>query len=169
MQAYQSELADMYGITDPPRVEVLREVSPAEHIEMLARCMQEAGWTVEQNEDGQWSFVVPTDQQEAFNLSSYVCEAQYPPAEQFRHPWAQEQTAFLYQFLTEEYVPCVQALGYEVSEAPTLEVFLAAGPSSWIPSAQVGEQTRAAGASFSDVEKACPSQSDADAQFPTSP
>lgn len=38
------EMAEEFGVTDPPEVEVVREVSPDESVIVVAACMEDAGW-----------------------------------------------------------------------------------------------------------------------------
>lgn len=151
-------LAESLDITDPPEVEVVREVSPAESGEVHSACMVEAGWV--QNDD--LSFSVPDDQRAAFNLARYRCTAAYPIAERYLQPMDTEQWAMVYDHYVEEFVPCAERHGFEVSEPPTRERFLAAPKSSWSPVADIERDLADAigegqFASFADFYELCPS------------
>lgn len=69
----QTAWAKQYGITDPPVVEVVRVVEPAEQPALIEDCMAEAGF---ESDGGGWE--VPMDQKDALGLAMYVRYAQYP-------------------------------------------------------------------------------------------
>lgn len=158
-EEYLTELAEIHGIEDPPPVEVVEEIAPdADGLRLIAECYAEHGWPATFDGDGITIEGIPPEQQEAFDLDRYVCDAQYPVAEKYRSLSPEEHLRRWYAYLTTTYVPCVEALGYDISEPPTLETFLASGGQTWIPNAQVGDQTRARGEDFRSVDEQCPQQ-----------
>lgn len=68
-----ADLAKSMGIESPPTVEVIREVTPQEAVEVTAQCMAGAGWG---SEDG--VYTIRTEQEDAFVLAQYRCAAAYP-------------------------------------------------------------------------------------------
>lgn len=167
VEEYHQGLAERYGIENAPSVPVVREVHLDERLDVVARCMIDQGWPYTQGSNGGWQVIEPSDQMEAFNLDRFVCDAQYPPMERFRAPWGEAQTRAFYRFLIEEYVPCVEEQGFQISTPPTLETFVAQGPVSWSPSVEVHQQIDRQGKNGTiDVEEICPSQMDVDDLFP---
>jgi hypothetical protein len=67
-----ASLAESMGLENPPEVDVVREVSPAEFDVLFTECLAEKGWVAEGKV---YSF--PTDQEPAFNLDRYRCRAAY--------------------------------------------------------------------------------------------
>lgn len=149
-------VADMWGITDPPHVEVIREVTLSESQSVHENCVVEDGWV--QNDDE--SFSVADDQQLAIGVSWYTCMAAYPIADRYLQPMQPEQWGMVYDHYIEDFIPCAQEHGFEVSEPPTRERFLAA-TESWAPVADIErELARAIGRgefeSFDDFYQTCP-------------
>lgn len=120
------QLAADLEIPDPPDVEVVREISPSESSGVHNACLVEAGWI--QNDDG--SFSIPDEQMAAHNLSSYKCAAAYPIADHYLQPMQSEQWSLVYNHYVEEFIPCAAEQGFQVSEPPTRERFIAY-PESW--------------------------------------
>lgn len=151
------QFADTLGIPDPPEVEVVREVSPSESSAVHNACLVEDGWV--QNDDKSFSF---TDEQEpALNLSEYMCAAAYPIADYYLQPMQPEQWEMVYDHYVEDFIPCARRHGFDTSEPPTRERFLAF-PESWAPVADIErELTEGIGRgefeSFEDFYETCPS------------
>ncbi len=70
-------------------------------------------------------------------------------------PVEQSLTAH-YEYLVEEYVPCVAEFGITVSTPPSLETFLAGQGMGWVPGAQVYDQIASSDVEWSEVEERCP-------------
>ncbi len=158
-EEYLASLAEMYGIEDPPPVEIVQEIGlDDDGLRLVADCYAEHGWPATFEDGGIVVDVIPPEQQEAFALDQYVCNARYPVAEKYRSVSPEEHLRRWYAYLTTTYVPCVEALGYDISEPPSLETFLASQGSAWIPNGQVGDQARARGEDFRAVDEQCPQQ-----------
>lgn len=65
--------AESMGIQNPPEVEVIRQVTPAEADQLLTECLAGKGWVSTER-----TYTVPTEQESAFNLDVYRCTAAYP-------------------------------------------------------------------------------------------
>lgn len=128
--AHIAELARSLNIENPPDVSPIRTVSPAESQAAVDACLADDGWI--ENAEG-W-VVVPEGQDEASNLSIYICTAQYPIDPVFLEPLTQEQFGLLYDHWTNQMLPCVEAHGVVVDwgAIPSRETFLAA-PYAWTP------------------------------------
>lgn len=114
LEDYLATLAEMYGLEDPPKVDVIREVDPRERGAILAECLQEHGFAGQVDSNGGWGAEYPTAQQEAFDLASYVCEAQYPLMPVFYRPFDTEILNRIYDHYEETVMPCVHDAGWEV-------------------------------------------------------
>ncbi|MGD8150648.1 hypothetical protein [Ornithinimicrobium sp. Y1694] len=68
-----ASLAESMGLEDPPEVDIIREISPAEANVLIPECLAEKGWTAEDR-----VYSIPTDQEQAFSLDRYSCVAAYP-------------------------------------------------------------------------------------------
>lgn len=49
---YLRGIAEMYGVQDPPSVDVVKRVGPKEQVERVVACMHKAGWSDVQIENG---------------------------------------------------------------------------------------------------------------------
>lgn len=71
---------------------------------------------------------VPESQEEALDLASYVCGAQYPLDPVFAQDWTQDQLRLAYDYWDQYCIPCMEAHGYTISRAdqPSRETYVAA-------------------------------------------
>lgn len=111
---YLASKAEMYGIEDPPEVEVVRELDPRERGQALAECLQEHGFDGTVGSDGSWGAEFPSAQEEAFLLVSYTCEAQYPLLPVFYRPFDTEILERVYTYFEQDVAGCVEDAGWEV-------------------------------------------------------
>ncbi|WP_066638756.1 hypothetical protein [Serinicoccus hydrothermalis] len=156
-EGYLAELAVMYGIEDPPEVEVVRERAPGdEGLQMIGECLQERGWPVGIEGAGFTIREVPVEQQGALDLDQYICDAQYPIAAEYAELSAEDSLTAHYEYLVEEYVPCVAEFGFTVSTPPSLETYLAEQGLGWVPGSDVYDQVAASEVGWSEVEEQCP-------------
>jgi len=124
--------ARQYGITDPPVVEVVRVVEPAEQPALIEECMAEAGF---ESDGGGWA--VPVDQKDALGLAMYICYAQYPIDDKYLTPLTDIQREKIYRYWVDVRSPCLEDMGYEIPDPPTLESWLAGGE-DWAPHYYLG-------------------------------
>lgn len=176
LSVYAATLAEELGIEDPPMVSSIREVSPDEEgLRVQTMCMVDKGWPYVQDRDGGWVLELNVEQEEAFNLDSYVCQLQYPVAARYRQPWGREQLQARYNYLTDTYLPCVRGQGYAVGDPPTFAVFLEGDSAGrpWIPSTEVMPQVLAdvpgRWASWAEFDRTCPQATPLDLLYPSSP
>ncbi|WP_298750331.1 hypothetical protein [uncultured Serinicoccus sp.] len=156
-EEFLAELAVMYGIEDPPPVEVVRETTPGgDGLRLIGECLQERGWPVDIEDGGIFIHEVPVEQQDALDLDQYICDAQYPVAAEYTDVSVEQSLTAHYKYLVEEYVPCVAEFGITVSTPPSLETYLAEQGMGWVPGAEVYDQTVSGDVKWSKVEDRCP-------------
>jgi hypothetical protein len=126
------ELSRSMNLKDPPRVSVIREITPAESEQVYTRCLQEAGWKQTSQSGVEPYYDVPAEQEESFNLARYICYSQYPVAEKYTRPLTEDQLGILYDHWTSTTIACLEDLGYDVGDVPTRENFLADPKASWL-------------------------------------
>ncbi len=123
------ETAEMFGITDPPQVAVIRETSPFDYIQVRAECLRAAGYDAEEDQGGisvKANVDNPTDEYwRQFELASYVCEAQYPLAEIYYEPPTEEQRQAYADYFLDELPTCLEGYGAQFETPPSREVYLA--------------------------------------------
>lgn len=77
-ESYLREVAQMYQIRNPPRVEVIREVSVTEQLALVERCMHDGGWFGTRLVDGGLLHEPPVGQETEANRAVYICFAKFP-------------------------------------------------------------------------------------------
>lgn len=126
------EYARDLGTSDPPSVDVVREVQPEEYSTVLEECLTGAGFppsTPAGSRMPEWDIL--EEQSAAFSLAEYVCWAQYPVAAESQSSLTDEQMGLVYDFWLSETIPCLAELGYEVAEPPSRAAFV--GGQLWDP------------------------------------
>lgn len=142
---YGRSLAQELGVLDPPRVDLVREIGPnREGAELVFGCMIEFGYNYEFEEYGDGvSIDMRGVDQDAWARDMYICSMKYPLEGKFREPWDSDRWGALYDYWTQEYMPCLADYGYEVESPPSREVFVAQGMSGsdlWMPAESVLDQ-----------------------------
>lgn len=158
MQKRAAELANLAKVgelDDPPQVELVRWIKPEEYALTLIGCLREEGFPADFTSDGTGvdTSSVPAEQASALELASYTCSARYSVDPRYSTPFNDEQLGILYDYLVESYVPCVEELGYDISDPPTREVFAAtAAAEGWFPQAEIASMN----GDLSEAERECP-------------
>ncbi len=72
---------------------------------------------------------------ETLSLSEYICTGRFPIDPDVMQPTTRGQARVYFEYYTTVQVPCLQSLGYEIPDQPTLEEFLAlhAAGKWWMP------------------------------------
>lgn len=115
----------------PPEVELIRWTEgSADYINAQADCLTEAGFKAVPSLDGQGTEFpegIPAEQDAAFQLAAYICEAQYTPDPRQTTDWNEDQLKVVYDYWTQYFIPCMKAHGHPVStdDAPSREVYVA--------------------------------------------
>lgn len=123
-----------------PEVDRVRLVSLEEWPNAMAECLSAEGF-VAIAEDGGLSTSAPFGQELPYAISYYVCSVEYPINPRVMVPLVEDQIRYLYEYYTQVMTPCLDAEGYEVPEAPSLQTFVSTyGQSgSWAPYTLVAE------------------------------
>lgn len=117
--AYLAELAAGLHIDDPPPIEPIRVVGE-DYSDVQDQCIADAGFAF--GPDG--VIDLPNDQTAAFNLAIYTCSAQYPLDAKYLKPLTRDQYRKIYEYLKNEAIPCLAALGYSVAPLPSEDTYL---------------------------------------------
>ncbi len=112
--------ADVFGVVSPPVYRVIRFINPEERETVQISCLTAAGYSA----DEQGGIAVPPGQKQAFNDATYKCLAQYPVWPRYEKPWGRAQTEAQYEWDVRAYIPCLQKLGYTITDKPSKTVFV---------------------------------------------
>ncbi len=110
----------------PEDAQFVRYVNSEEWGEVYADCVRSMGFQAQVMRDGSVLFGdVPGDQQGALKEAGDRCDAMYPTHPRYEEPHDDEQMAILYDYLVRDLTGCLRGEGYEVTEPPSLETFIA--------------------------------------------
>lgn len=126
IQAQLASFAQRLGLTNPPKVAIVRVVPMSEVTPAMIKCLTSAGFPATLTADGEgWSVQYNHDQEDAYRLAAYTCAAQYPgdPA-QTASRMTREQKLIAFHYLTVTLVGCLKDHGYAVTNIPSEQVFL---------------------------------------------
>ncbi len=132
--------AEERGIADlVDDIPLVRWTTRDEFFEVVSECVTDAGFPTVADEEG-WTFPEgrPLDQEQAWSLAFYECEAKYTMAPKYiTMDYSDDQLHVLYEFWTEVLVPCATAHGISVpDDAPTVETYISRFRSNgdlWMP------------------------------------
>ncbi|WP_157549493.1 hypothetical protein [Microbacterium sp. Leaf288] len=148
------------GIADPPDVEIVRIVPIEEWPEAQVDCLAEEGFSASVYSGGAVEYAdVPKEQGPALNLAVYVCEAKYPYDVRRNEPLPEKQATAQFEFFKSTVAPCVTALGYDVSEPPSLQTWLSdysATGNAWDPIAEAWEASGRNHEVLMEIQAECP-------------
>ena len=157
-----SDAAEVFGVTDPPEVAVIRETSPFDYDQSLIDCLREDGYDAKLDASGgigvdglgTGTGPLPEGVYHQYVLTMYVCMAQYPLDEVYLAPLTLEQKNAQADYFLEELPECLEGFGITFATPPSREVFLAdfdsRGPWSPYSTAQISS------AQWAEVTVACP-------------
>jgi len=121
---YLEMMARHIGISDPPEVELIREVHADEQGAALAACVSEYGLASRATGDGGFTTEYMTEQEETFKEAWYICEAKYTLMPEFYRPYDDLTLERIHDYLFTEVATCFVIEGYPI-DIPTLESFKA--------------------------------------------
>ena len=127
-------VVDKFPDETRPEVDFVRYVQPEESAQARHGCLVERGVTGASIDiDGNLSIdMSDPDTVRDSTIGSYACSVAYPasPGPQL----SDEQSAYLYDYFVKFLVPCLEAEGQEISDAPSREAFIANWPNQgWFP------------------------------------
>lgn len=123
-EEYLAEKAAMLGLTDPPDVTPERAVAPHERPAIIGACMAEQGFDITVTDHGYELDNLDGPQGTATVEALYVCDGRFPTDQRFSTT-SPEQLEVFYTYDREVFIPCMESLGYDAAEMPTLETYLA--------------------------------------------
>jgi hypothetical protein len=106
-----------------PQVERVRLIDQADWTTVIPDCLAELGHHVVPDAHGSWS-VKGGPGSEPYFIAFYTCEAMYPVHPKFNASLSDAQLTRLYDYFVTSLKPCLEAEGYEVPPAPSLQTFL---------------------------------------------
>lgn len=125
VQAWDS-LQQQYPSAERPNVERVRYVSMEEWDDVIVDCLRREGYSqVTVGPTGGVSYEgIADSQMQAFQVAQFSCSVQYPLDPKYAQPLTDEILTRLYEYSVGELAECLEELGYEVSEAPSLRTFI---------------------------------------------
>ncbi|KHK95473.1 hypothetical protein LK09_18940 [Microbacterium mangrovi] len=134
-------IARSLDLTHPPKVDLIRFVTPAEWAQTQVQCMKKAGFQAGLTTDGEGVSNPPASSDEMehqLRLAMYRCEVQYLTAPKYETPLTSAQLHRLYRYRSTDLVRCLERLGHDPAEkAPSESVFVESG-GAWTPYASAG-------------------------------
>jgi hypothetical protein len=112
----------------PPPVTV---VSLDDWAAAYVKCMNNAGFASYKAVDG-GGFTSEPENSELERLSNYLCQMSFELEGEFDNRYSAAQIEYLYEYYSEELVPCMAARGYPPDSVPTRSEFVAQ-LGSWHP------------------------------------
>lgn len=133
-----------------PEVDMIEELSVAEHLPRVSQCLAQEGFITVVNPDGGLQFDAEGVDPAALDLAFGVCLLQYPVNPYFQLPLPRVQAERLYDHMVNVALPCLQRYADDhglpaLGEPPTLQTWLdsyyaaQAGDSSAQPWGPFGE------------------------------
>ena len=160
LDSYWDFVSGQVDGAERPDVEQVRLIDPFEWAQVQAQCMRDEGFTdVVVLPDGGIKPGAGNDQQQsAYALARYVCNAKYPIDPKYTAPLSEVQIRAVYDYFLNDLVPCLEDNGHSVPEPPSLEVFIETfATSRWSPYTEVfGSGSSVPMDEYYRVSAACP-------------
>lgn len=152
-EADKQTVLEQYPDAVVPDVDVVRYISGDEWEEVMASCLQAAGWDATLMEGGGLMFGTTTGHDEEQRVAYYVCQWQYPTDPRSSIPLNDRQKRYVYMYNTETLRPCLEAHGWvDIAPVPNLKHFLETYTSgSWDPYGTITGDVP-----WQEITKACP-------------
>lgn len=153
--------AESMGLQNPPKIQLVRWITPEEWAPTLVKCLTDRGFPVGYTADGGINSAnIPGEQAPALETAMYECMAQYSIDPRLSQSLNSEQRGILYDYLVESYVPCLGKLGVKVSSPPSREVFMAtAEGDGWMPQLEISTDK------VTEANAKCPTQPRSDVLY----
>lgn len=150
-------LAQSSGIASPPEISVVRWVPKDEVAHVMAQCLTEQGFAVEPRVNG-FEVDLDVEQEGAYALAAYVCEARYPRIPGPTGPPPVEYMEGLYDYYAGDLATCLEARGHEITDLPSRETFVETflSTSQWSPYRSLFATRAVAPDDVEDLLEACP-------------
>lgn len=161
LQALQEQTAGLFHDRFPdeplPAASLIRAIAPSEWSETIATCMTEAGFESHVKGGAVETASYPVEQALSQATAVYQCRVGYPIDPVYQQPYTPEEATFLYRYLVDTVIPCLEDEGYSTPDVPsegTFEDQLNAGQ-EWSPfdSLAPGSEEK-----YTSLTKACPAK-----------
>lgn len=157
-------LAVKYGLAGPIDAEFARFVTATEWASVQVACLEKKGIPAEVNSQGGVTYGdIPAEQGAAQSRASAECEASYPIDPRFNMVLPRKRAEAQYRFLADTVAPCVEAMGYAITPAPSLETWLDeyyTRGRAWDPFSEAATQMQLGGSQLDELYQRCPTISD---------
>ncbi len=157
----------------PPDVAVVRWTETfADYGTAIEQCLGERGFRVEHDGSGGFRMAIPPQQEQAYYVARYTCNAMYPINPVFLQERTPKQLGLLYDYWDQYFIPCLEAHDIKVNLAnkPSREVYISTfhtpDRADWWPSdylAMLPPDDRAR------IEPLCPPQPPPEVFYGTAP
>lgn len=161
LQALQEQAEELFHDRFPdepvPQAGLVRAIAPSEWAETIATCMTEAGFLSNVKGGAVETASYPAEQALAQATAVYECRVGYPIDPAYQQSYTPEEATFLYRYLVDTVVPCLEDEGYSTSDIPsegTFEDQLNSGQ-EWSPfdSLDPGSEEK-----YTSLTQACPAK-----------
>lgn len=123
LQAIQEQAEELFHDRFPdkelPEAGLIRAIAPSEWSETIATCMTDAGFESIAKGGAVETSSYPVEQALAQAAATYQCRVAYPIDPVYQQPYTAEEAAYLYRYLLNTVVPCLEAEGYSVADVPS--------------------------------------------------
>ncbi|KJL22967.1 hypothetical protein RN51_01713 [Microbacterium oxydans] len=127
LQAAQEQAEGLFHDRFPdqpvPEASLIRAVAPSEWSETTATCMTEAGFESHVKSGYVETASFPAEQELAQAIAVYQCRVAYPIDPAYQQPYTAEEATYLYRYLVDTVVPCLDGEGYTVPDVPSEGTF----------------------------------------------
>lgn len=137
-----TELAELYGVIDPPRVATIAVLPRSEFPAAQVACLQDAGFDASLTPDGEGVQAdIASSRNDEYSLAAYTCAVRYRLDPEQDGPLSAEQLEIAHRYLTTTLVQCLKERGYSVEGVPSLETFISTYDTNpWNPYIQIEDQ-----------------------------
>lgn len=151
--------AQEMSLAHPPDVALVRWVDLTDLAPTRVGCLAELGFAATAVDGAGIEYAkVPPSQADALKAAIYTCEAKYSLHPYYQLPNLTAALSKLYDWYVNVSVPCLEAAGYDVSEPPSKDAWLAvasSGGAYWAPYADI-PITATGPAERAELERSCP-------------
>lgn len=125
----------------------------------MQQCMVESGWPVATTPDGGIEYPEVTPEQADKMVADFdgCNHEKFPIDPNYLEPYTESQMTYLYQWYLDESIPCLEDLGYDGFDPPSLNVFIDTfeTPTRWAPYLDIDNEQIPTGAWYT-LNEECP-------------
>ncbi len=157
--------ATALGIVDPPKVDLIRTITPDEFATVQVACMQSEGFDARLTSDGEGIdySAIPPEQSDQLRVTIYTCESKYPIGAIYLVPLNESQLRILFDYRAGDLSYCISEHGYTPDVPPSLTTFIEA-EGDWSPYDQLTKVLSPI--DLTELIEACPQSPALETLFP---